>query len=52
MRNQTNSPADRFSRRRLLALAGGASAVAALGPASIDRCHVPVITPIDHRRDG
>lgn len=45
MRNEIHAPADRFSRRRLLALAGGATAAATLGPASIAARQATEATP-------
>src|SRR5680860_454254 len=46
MRNQIDSPADRFSRRRLLTIAGGATVAAALRPASIAARQDTAATPV------
>ena len=45
MRDQTNAPNDRLSRRRLIALAGGAAAATTLRPAHIFARQTPEATP-------
>jgi CubicO group peptidase (beta-lactamase class C family) len=45
MRDQTNIPNDRFTRRRMMALAGGAAAATTLRPAHIFARQTPEATP-------
>jgi CubicO group peptidase (beta-lactamase class C family) len=46
MREQTNSSSDRLTRRRILALAGGAAAATTLRPAHISARQTPEATPV------
>lgn len=45
MRTRVNAPSERVTRRRLLALAGGATAVSVLGPERISARQTPEATP-------